>query len=73
MSICKVICIDATDASPCLIEGNIYTADYGQTCNVCGHCILICELDEKFRKDRFIPVSEIDEVIFERSYKFEKV
>lgn len=58
----KVVCIDAaTRIQDCdLIEGQVYTADPSDQCHE-GCCFMIIESSCKWSKDRFVPLSDLDE------------
>lgn len=58
----KVICIDAATRVEHrdLVEGKTYTADPNNEC-FDGCCFLIVESGAKWNKNRFAPLSNIDE------------
>lgn len=64
----KVVCIDASNMNKygILVEGNIYKVISN------NDCFKAYELKEHkgyfYKKERFIPLSEIDETTFERNY-----
>ena len=70
----RVICIDdKTRAGHCTLKyGETYTVESQDGCGS-GCCYGIAETKQAHMKDRFIPLSEIDETTFERNYKKELV
>lgn len=69
----KVICIDATQSSNRLVYLNTYTVYREAVYRGVPVYYLDEVYNEPFMKERFIPLSTIDETTFERNYNKEKV